>query len=139
MKNYNLVIVIADCVPKVIDKSLFNKIYEHPAAHQHPLVQVEFLEKVVRVCSSDNRVLIVTYSPYILAHINTLTVEKKYRKKQFLFLQDKRSFIDASKVDVYEYKGETLISQRDADYGFRWESVSNISAEIQSRFFAMHR
>lgn len=133
-----LTIFIGDEIPQEIDREC-KLSFTHPESASHPRKQAEWLERQTLWINqkTDTRfgILIATYSPYILAHLNTLIVGKTVKQAQSLYCKDKRAFIDAEKVAVYEIRRNGFVDMRDNDYGFRWDTVSDVSAEIQQKFF----
>ena len=120
-------------------------IIDEPEMGLHPESQARLLEALAILVNLGVRVLVTTHSPYIMAHLNNLAhgdVEHPRRlKKQApsLYLGDERAFLPMSKISAYEMQGGELRSLKDPDYGVRWDTLSDVSVELQQKFFAIDR
>ena len=41
-------------------------------------------------------------------------------------------------VSAYEMKNNQLISLHDPDYGIRWDTLSDVSVDVQQKFFTIY-
>jgi hypothetical protein len=116
---------------------------DEPEMNLHPESQARLLEALAMLVNLGVPVLLTTHSPYFLSHLNVLTggdPKKKARRKrqaQHLYLQDERAFLDMEQVGAYEMREGGLQTLKDPDYGIRWDTLSDVSAEIQRRWFAI--
>lgn len=120
-------------------------IIDEPEMGLHPESQARVLEALAILVNLGVRVLVTTHSPYIMAHLNNLVhgdVEHPRRLKAqapALYLGDERAFLPMSKISAYEMEGGELRSLKDPDYGVRWDTLSDVSVELQQKFFAIDR
>ncbi|WP_437775742.1 AAA family ATPase [Sorangium sp. So ce1097] len=120
-------------------------IIDEPEMGLHPESQARVLEALAILVNLGVRVLVTTHSPYIMAHLNNLVhgdVEHPRRLKAqapVLYLGDERAFLPMSKISAYEMQGGELRSLKDPDYGVRWDTLSDVSVELQQKFFAIDR
>ncbi|WP_438004441.1 ATP-binding protein [Sorangium sp. So ce321] len=118
-------------------------IIDEPEMGLHPESQARLLEALAILVNLGVRVLVTTHSPYIMAHLNNLVhgdVEHPRRLKAqapVLYLGDERAFLPMSKISAYEMQGGELRSLKDPDYGVRWDTLSDVSVELQQKFFAI--
>jgi hypothetical protein len=88
-------------------------------------------------------VLLTTHSPYFMTHLNTLiasdTASKARQKRQakHLYMGDTAAFLAPTDVSAYEMQPHGLVSLADPEGGIRWETLSDVFAELQRRFFAI--
>lgn len=146
MKKGSLTIFIGDKIPD--SYCPFGKeILIHPLATAHPLEQVKWLETIAALVNSGMEFVMVTHSPYIMAHLNNLVNENikfdkpRILKKQakFLFQGNSAAFMTFEQVKAYqvEENGE-LRDLYEEDYGFRWDSLSDTSAIVQQKYFEIY-
>ncbi|WP_437752961.1 AAA family ATPase [Sorangium sp. So ce1389] len=120
-------------------------IIDEPEMGLHPESQARLLEALAILVNLGVRVLVTTHSPYIMAHLNNLAhgdVEHPRRleaQAPVLYLGDERAFLPMSKISAYEMQGGELRSLKDPDYGVRWDTLSDVSVELQQKFFAIDR
>jgi hypothetical protein len=57
---------------------------------------------------------------------------------QSLYLQDSQAFLKMEQVSAYEMKNNKLISLHDPDYGIRWDTLSDVSVDVQQKFFTIY-
>jgi hypothetical protein len=117
-------------------------IIDEPEMNLHPESQAKVLEALCIMVNLGVRVLLTTHSPYFMAHLNNLvagSADAAVRKRQSasLYMGDERAFLPMDKVSAYEMKDGKLISLKDEDYGIRWDTLSDVSAELQQRYFAI--
>ncbi|XXY52535.1 ATP-binding protein [Sorangium sp. So ce269] len=118
-------------------------IIDEPEMGLHPESQARLLEALAILVNLGVRVLVTTHSPYIMAHLNNLVhgdVEHPRRLKAqapVLYLGDERAFLPMSKISAYEMREGELRSLKDPDYGVRWDTLSDVSVELQQKFFAI--
>ena len=86
-------------------------------------------------------VLLTTHSPYVMAHLNNLVQQDKKseetQKKQAssLFLKNPDALLQQYQVSAYEMQDNKLHNLNDPDYGLRWDTLSDVSVEIQQKYF----
>ncbi|WP_437671082.1 AAA family ATPase [Sorangium sp. So ce131] len=118
-------------------------IIDEPEMGLHPESQARLLEALAILVSLGVRVLVTTHSPYIMAHLNNLAhgdVEHPRRLKAQapeLYLGDERAFLPMAKISAYEMRDGELRSLKDPDYGVRWDTLSDVSVDLQQKFFAI--
>ncbi|CAN5317397.1 AAA family ATPase [soil metagenome] len=124
-------------------------IIDEPEMNLHPESQAKLLEVLGMLVNAGVNVLLTTHSPYFMSHLNNLIAgdmdDEKIREKQAksLYLEDARAFLKPEDVSAYEMrqnkKGEqTLHDLHDKDYGIRWDTLSDVSADIQQKFFEIY-
>jgi len=119
-------------------------IIDEPEMNLHPESQAKLLEVLAMLVNEGVHVLLTTHSPYLLAHLNNLaqTAEASpaVRRKQAksLYLQNPAAFLQMNQVSAYEMRDNQLHSLKDPDYGIRWDTLSNVSTELQQKFFKIH-
>jgi len=119
-------------------------VIDEPEMNLHPESQAKLLEVLCILVNLGVKVLITTHSPYIMAHLNNLvngnqeSPEILKRQSSSLYLKDQRSFLSMEQVSAYEMKDNKLQSLKDPDYGIRWETLSDVSADIQQKFFEIY-
>ncbi len=124
-------------------------IIDEPEMNLHPESQAKLLEVLGMLVNAGVNVLLTTHSPYFMSHLNNLIAgdmtDEKTREKQAksLYLEDARAFLKPEDVSAYEMrqnkKGEqTLHDLHDKDYGIRWDTLSDVSADIQQKFFEIY-
>ncbi|WP_437619525.1 AAA family ATPase [Sorangium sp. So ce1151] len=120
-------------------------IIDEPEMGLHPESQARLLEALAILVNLGVRVLVTTHSPYIMAHLNNLVhgdVEHPRRLKAqapVLYLGDERAFLPMSKISAYEMREGELRSLKDPDYGVRWDTLSDVSVDLQQKFFAIDK
>ncbi|MFM6390070.1 MAG: AAA family ATPase [Dolichospermum sp.] len=116
-------------------------VIDEPEMNLHPESQAKLLEALSILVNLGVRILLTTHSPYVMAHLNNLVngnhenPEILKRQSSSLYLQDERAFLPIDKVSAYEMKDNKLVSLNDADYGIRWDTLSDVSVDIQQKFF----
>ncbi|MDB9468478.1 AAA family ATPase [Dolichospermum circinale] len=119
-------------------------VIDEPEMNLHPESQAKLLEALSILVNLGVRILLTTHSPYIMAHLNNLVngnhENPKILKRQSssLYLQDERAFLPMDKVSAYEMKDNKLVSLNDPDYGIRWDTLSDVSVDIQQKFFQIY-
>jgi len=107
----------------------------------HPEAQAKLLEILGILVNLGVRVLLTTHSPYLMTHLNNITSGDTSRpaalKRQAssLYLKDERAFLPLSQVSAYEMRENELRSLKDEDYGIRWDTLSDVSVDLQQRYF----
>jgi hypothetical protein len=120
-------------------------IIDEPEMNLHPEAQAKLLEVLGILVNLGVRVLLTTHSPYFMSHLNNLvagtTANPAILKKQAssLYLGDPRAFLTMDQVGAYEMKDNELRSLKDEDYGIRWDTLSDVSVELQQKFFEIHQ
>jgi hypothetical protein len=118
-------------------------IIDEPEMGLHPESQARVLEALAILVNLGVRVLVTTHSPYIMAHLNNLVhgdVEHHKRLKAqapVLYLGDERAFLSMDRISAYEMVDGELRSLKDPEYGVRWDTLSDVSVELQQKFFAI--
>jgi hypothetical protein len=78
-----------------------------------------------------------------MAHLNNLVhgdiAHPKRLKAQapVLYLGDERAFLSMDRISAYEMVDGELRSLKDPEYGVRWDTLSDVSVELQQKFFAI--
>jgi hypothetical protein len=118
----------------------------------HPYDQARKLEAITaQVQLYQQRIVVTTYSPYIMAHLDNLlqgSDDHDIRAKQakHLFRKNISSFISHEQVEVYEtkkgidgaYKLEAIPYSKE-DKTFHWDTLSDPSVDIQQIFFKIYK
>ncbi|MCA2813116.1 MAG: ATP-binding protein [Microcystis sp. M090S1] len=119
-------------------------VIDEPEMNLHPESQVKLLESLAILVNLGVRILLTTHSPYLMAHLNNI-VNGNHQNPQLLaeqakllYLQDSRAFLKMEQVSAYEMKNNQLLSLHDPEYGIRWDTLSDVSVEIQQKFFAIY-
>ncbi|HEU4405758.1 MAG TPA: ATP-binding protein [Polyangiaceae bacterium] len=118
-------------------------VIDEPEMNLHPEGQARLLEVLAMLANLGVYVLVTTHSPYILAHLNNLTASTtklkpaRERQAEHLYLRDRRALLRADRVSAYEAGNGTLRDLHDPDFGIRWDTLSDVSAELQQKFFAI--
>jgi hypothetical protein len=118
-------------------------VIDEPEMNLHPEGQARLLEVLAILANLGVYVLVTTHSPYILAHLNNLIASTsklkptRLRQANALYLDDRRAFLPADKVSAYEARGGTLHDLHDPEFGIRWDTLSDVSTDLQQRFFAI--
>jgi len=113
-------------------------IIDEPEMNLHPEAQAKLLEIFGMMVNAGIRILITTHSPYLLAHLNNLVhdnVKAAEPAASSLYLKDGRAFLSTEQVSAYEMKKNRLHDLKDKDFGIRWDTLSDVSADIQQKYF----
>ena len=123
-------------------------IIDEPEMNLHPESQAKLLEVLAMLVNEGVKILLTTHSPYFMSHLNNLISgdmnNENVREKQAksLYLTDERAFLKPEDVSAYEMKNNKLVSLKhkdeDGDYSISWETLSDVSADIQQKFFEMY-
>ncbi len=119
-------------------------VIDEPEMNLHPESQAKLLEALCILVNLGVRVLLTTHSPYIMAHLNNLVNGNNQnsqilkRQSSSLYLQDDRAFLSMDQVSAYEMKKNKLLSLKDPDYGIRWDTLSDVSRDLQQKFFEIY-
>ena len=119
-------------------------VIDEPEMNLHPESQVKLLEALSILVNLGVRVLLTTHSPYIMAHLNNIVngnhddQDILENQSQSLYLQDSQAFLKMDQVSAYEIKDNKLLSLHDPDYGIRWDTLSDVSVDVQQKFFAIY-
>lgn len=119
-------------------------IIDEPEMNLHPESQAKLLEVLGMLVNAGVNVLLTTHSPYFMSHLNNLisgdTENEKNLEAQAksLYLKDKRAFLKPEDVSAYEMKNDKLKNLKHKDYGIRWDTLSDVSADIQQKFFEIY-
>jgi ABC-type transport system involved in cytochrome c biogenesis ATPase subunit len=118
-------------------------IIDEPEMNLHPEGQAKLLEALAMLANLGVRVLLTTHSPYFMAHLNNLiasdptSAARKKRQAKHLYMGDPAAFLSPDDVSAYEMRPEGLHSLADPEYGIRWDTLSDVSSELQRRYFAI--
>ncbi|MFO0586611.1 MAG: ATP-binding protein [Polyangiaceae bacterium] len=118
-------------------------IIDEPEMNLHPEGQAKLLEALGMLANLGVRVLLTTHSPYFMAHLNNLIAAdsaspaRKKRQAKHLYMEDPAAFLSPDDVSAYEMRPDGLHSLKDAEYGVRWDTLSDVSAELQRRYYAI--
>jgi AAA15 family ATPase/GTPase len=116
-------------------------IIDEPEMNLHPESQAKLIEALAMMVNSGINVLLTTHSPYVMQHINNLLMQRqtspdmRERMAKALYLDDSNAFLDPKQVSAYEMRNGELVSLEDADYGIRWDTLSNVSIALREKYF----
>jgi predicted ATPase len=119
-------------------------VIDEPEMNLHPESQAKLLEALSILVNLGVRILLTTHSPYIMAHLDNLVngnhenPEILKRQCSYLYLQDERAFLPIDQVSAYEMKDNKLVSLNDPDSGIKWDTLSDVSVDIQQKFFQIY-
>jgi len=119
-------------------------IIDEPEMNLHPESQAKLLEVFGILVNLGVKVLITTHSPYFMEYLNSLVIgninhpQSLKKPAKELYLKDSRAFVSLDKVSVYEMRDNQLHSLKDEEYGIRWDTLSDVSHELQSRYFQVY-
>ena len=119
-------------------------IIDEPEMNLHPESQAKLLEVLAILVNHGVNVLLTTHSPYLMAHLNNLAQADdtsqavRNRQAKSLYLKNPDSLLRMDQVSAYEMKDNQLQSLKDPDYGIRWDTLSDVSADLQQRYFAIY-
>jgi Fe-S cluster assembly ATPase SufC len=119
-------------------------VIDEPEMNLHPESQAKLLEALSILVSLGVRILLTTHSPYVMAHLENLVngnhenPEILKRQCSYLYLQDERAFLPIDQVSAYEMKDNKLVSLNDPDSGIKWDTLSDVSVDIQQKFFQIY-
>ena len=55
-----------------------------------------------------------------------------------MYLKDSRAFVSLDNVSAYEMRNNKLHSLKDEDGDIRWDTLSDVSHELQSKYFQIY-
>ena len=119
-------------------------IIDEPEMNLHPESQVRLLEVLALLVNHGVNVLVTTHSPYIMAHLNNLAQDKeasqavKNRQAKSLYLKNAGSLLNMDQVSAYEMRDNQLHSLKEEGYGIRWNTLSDVSADLQQKYFEIY-
>jgi predicted ATPase len=113
-------------------------IIDEPEMNLHPESQAILVEILAILSTLGVRVLLTTHSPYVLAHLNNLIASNQTNSSDRLFLKDKRAAIPLSNVSAYEIEKGSLTNLKDEEFGISWQSLSDVSSDLQNRLFQIY-
>lgn len=119
-------------------------IIDEPEMNLHPESQVKLLEALALLVNMGINVLVTTHSPYIMAHLNNLALGKentqatKKRQASSLYLKNPNSFLNMEQISAYEMRDNKLHSLKESDYGIRWNTLSDVSVDLQQKYFEIY-
>ena len=119
-------------------------VIDEPEMNLHPESQAKLLEALSILVNLGVRILLTTHSPYVMAHLENLVngnhnnPELLKRQCSYLYLQDERAFLPIDQVSAYEMKDNKLVSLHDPDSGIKWDTLSDVSVDIQQKFFQIY-
>lgn len=118
-------------------------IIDEPEMNLHPEGQAKLLEALAMLSNLGVHVLLTTHSPYIMTHLNNLIAAdadsqpRRKRQATHLYMGDPAAFLPPHAVSAYEMRADGLTSLADPEYGIRWDTLSDVSAELQQRYFSI--
>lgn len=119
-------------------------IIDEPEMNLHPESQAKLLEVLAMLVNAGVYVLLTTHSPYLMSHLNNLaqseetTATARRRQSKSLYLGNPASLLHMDQISAYEMRDAQLHSLKDPDYGIRWDTLSDVSTELQQKFFNIH-
>lgn len=119
-------------------------IIDEPEMNLHPESQAKLLEVLAMLVNQGVYVLLTTHSPYILSHLNNLaqteevSAAAKKRQAKSLYLNDSAALLSMDQISAYEMRDNQLHSLKDPDYGIRWDTLSDVSGDLQRKFFQIY-
>ncbi len=119
-------------------------IIDEPEMNLHPESQAKLLEVLAMLVNEGVYVLLTTHSPYIMSHLNNLaqteevSAAAKRRQAKSLYLNDPSALLTMDQISAYEMRDNQLHSLKDPDYGIRWDTLSDVSGELQQKFFQIY-
>ncbi len=119
-------------------------IIDEPEMNLHPESQAKLLEALAMLVNHGVNVLLTTHSPYLMAHLNNLaqagdtSQAVRNRQAKSLYLKNPDSLLRMDQVSAYEMRDNQLHSLKDPDYGIRWDTLSDVSADLQQKYFAIY-
>ena len=119
-------------------------IIDEPEMNLHPESQAKLLEVLAMLVNHGVNVLLTTHSPYLMAHLNNLAQADdtsqavRNRQAKSLYLKNPDSLLRMDQVSAYEMRDNQLHSLKDPDYGIRWDTLSDVSADLQQKYFAIY-
>jgi len=120
-------------------------IIDEPELGLHPESQAKLLEIIAIMVNLGIRILITTHSPYFMSHLNNIVSgeinnpEILTQQASSLYLNDSRAFLSMDQVSAYEMKKNKLRSLKDEDFGIRWDTLSDVSSDIQQKYFEIYK
>ncbi|MEZ4311572.1 MAG: ATP-binding protein [Polyangiaceae bacterium] len=119
-------------------------IIDEPEMNLHPEGQAKLLEALAMLANLGVHVLLTTHSPYSHGPSQqpdcgrrAKSKARKARQAKHLYMGDPAAFLSPADVSAYEMRTEGLVSLADPEYGIRWDTLSDVSAELQRRYFAI--
>jgi len=118
-------------------------IIDEPEMNLHPESQAKLLEALAIMVNSGIKVLLTTHSPYVMQHLNNIVLlgkssaSEREQMAKSLYLQDPKALLEKTQVSAYEMKDNKLVSLEDPDYGIRWDTLSDVSVDLQEKYFHM--
>lgn len=119
-------------------------IIDEPEMNLHPESQAKLLEVLAMLVNNGVHVLLTTHSPYLMAHLNNLaqgadgSAAARKRQAKSLYLQNPDALLRMDQVGAYEMRDNQLHSLKDPDYGIRWDTLSDVSVDLQQKFFQIY-
>ena len=119
-------------------------IIDEPEMNLHPESQVKLLEILAILVNAGVKVMLTTHSPYLMAHLNNLTLNEQHseavkkRQAASLYLKDPRAFLTMEQVSAYEMRDNQLRSLKDEEFGIRYDTLSDVSVDVQQKYFEIY-
>lgn len=119
-------------------------VIDEPEMNLHPESQVKFLEVLAMLVNQGVNVLLTTHSPFLLAHLNNLAqssdVPSRARSNQAasLYLKNAEAILDMNDISAYEMRDGKLHNLKDPDYGIRYDTFSDVSTDLQQKYFELY-
>lgn len=119
-------------------------VIDEPEMNLHPESQAKLLEILGSLINLGVRVLLTTHSPYFMAHLNNLaradgSVKGNGTAGKNLYLKDSRAFLSWNQISAYEMRDNKLQPLKDSDFGIRWDTLSDVSSDLQQKFFQINK
>jgi hypothetical protein len=74
-----------------------------------------------------------------LVHNCDVPEAQKRLNAEALWLGDAQAFLHKDQVSAYEMRNFELVDLHDPDYGIRWDSISDVSYDLQEKYFNVSR
>jgi hypothetical protein len=138
-----LTVLIGNLVPPAVmltARGLGFTMYVHPDARKHPAEHAAILEEIAVTVNAGAKVILVTYSPYVMSHLNNIISGETQAQANHLYLKTTNAFLKPEQVaayDMHDHNNPKTL-HGDPDYGIRWDSISDPSNEIQQIYFAIY-
>lgn len=119
-------------------------IIDEPEMNLHPRAQAQMIEFLAMLVNAGLHVLVTTHSPYMLDHLNNLTLAYDNQDKETIrsafFLQDTQAFIEKDKAAVYLISGgkfKSVLNNDNDEDEEEWDTFGKISDQISDIYFKL--
>jgi predicted ATPase len=116
-------------------------IIDEPEMNLHPEGQAKLLEILAALVNNGIYVLLTTHSPYFMNHLNNLVIANRHdptilkKQSQKLYTKNPQAFLAKEDVGAYAMQNNQIVSLADKDYGFRWDTLSDVSQVLHQKYF----